>query len=222
MYPARLRRAYTSLYRRWKSYSKVAEITHRSISTCFRIINNKTQQTGRPRGRPSVITRRMETRVKKHVSGCITNGHLVSACQVKDALNIQASLSTVQRLLVRLGFPYQKIAKKLPLTRSHKRARVDACRQWINSQFDFSEVVFTDERRFSCDGPDNSMSHVDTRGRETVAPYRRKRQAGGGSIMVCGALTSDGTLYLRTIVGKYKSANYLKDLKSHIIPWLDA
>lgn len=220
MVDAKLVRLLNRLYKRLGSYEKVAAESGYSKSTVWRLINNKDQKTGKKRGRPPVIDRRTETRIKKYASGQISSGHLLTSTDIKRNLRLEASPSTIQRLMNKLGFTYDKILKKLPLTRRHKVERKKTCIKWIDEMLDFSQVVFSDEKKFSLDGPDGFKSYVDHRGRKIHAPMRPKRQAGGGSVMIWACITASGRLYHKVINGKYKSNDYLCDLKNVIIPWV--
>lgn len=220
MADVKLVRLLTRLYKRLGTYEKVAAESGYSKSTVWRLINNKDQKSGKMRGRPPVIDRRTETRIKKYASGQISSGHLLTSTDIKKNLRLSASVSTIQRLMHRLGFTYDKILKKLPLTRHHKIQRKNACIKWIDEMMDFSKVIFSDEKKFSLDGPDGFKSYVDRRGPKIHAPMRPKRQAGGGSVMIWACITSSGRLFYKVINGKYKSHDYLCDLKQVIIPWI--
>ena len=152
---------------------------------------------------------------------CHLCGHFINSNDVESNLKLNVSTSTIQRAMNRLGFSYQSVTKKLPLTRKHKMNRKSSCIKWIEDGLDFSKVVFSDEKRFSLDGPDGYKSYIDKRGRKVQVPLRKKRQMGGGSVMVWGCITSDGSLFIKFIDGKYRSTDYLKDLKTLFIPWMD-
>ena len=210
-----------SLYNRYKSFELVSQLTGYSKTTVYRIVREQDQKTGRPLGRPPKLDRRALTRIKKFTSAKINAGHFINSNDIKSELNLPVSSSTIQRAMNRLGFSYGNITKKLPLTRKHMLQRKTSCIKWIEDGVDFNKVVFTDEKRFSLDGPDGYKSYIDKRGRKVHVPLRTKRQMGGGSVMVWGCITSDGSLFIKFVEGKYKSSDYLKDLKTLFIPWLD-
>ena len=41
----------------------------------------------------------------------------------------------------------------------HKRERIKICKQWLKDRVNWNEVVFTDEKRFNLDEPDNWQSY---------------------------------------------------------------
>ena len=97
-------------------------------------------------------------------------------------------------------------------------ARLKWASELIESGFDFNQVIFTDEKRFSMDGPDGFRSYSKPGQRIN----RIKRQNRGGGIMVWGAISSDGSLFIHFIEGKYNGEKYAKDLKELILPWCKA
>jgi len=106
----------------------------------------------------------------------------VTAARIKENCSIDASIRTVRRELARLGFGYGNVTKKLPLTKVQKTRRIELARKWINENLISKNIVFSDEKHFKCDGPDNWFSWYDP----FDPPVRVKRQMGGGGIMVWG------------------------------------
>lgn len=219
---ARISRRIKRLYTIHQSYAEVSRITKVPKTTVYRVVKNINQKTGKKLGRPGKIDRRTETRIKKFVSGKIMSGHFVNAVEVKNSLHLKLSVSTIQRKLNQLGFKYQKVVKELPLSKKNKRDRLNHVKEWILDNVNFSNVVFSDEKRFSLDGPDGFYSYVDKRGRKLQVPLRKKRQQGGGSIMIWGCVSSDGQMLIKFVEGNYKSRDYLRDIKFEIIPYLDS
>jgi len=125
-------------------------------------------------------------------------------------------LRTVQRALSELGLTYNKIPKKLPLTKAHKKKRVECARKWIAENLISQNVVFSEEKRFKFDGPDNWCSWFDP----SDPPIRVKRQMGGGGIMVWGMTLPNGEIYVEKLEGKVDSIKYISLLKYKVKPHL--
>ena len=68
----------------------------------------------------------------------------------------------------------------------------------------FSQVVFTDEKRFCLDRPDNYYSWI--KGNEYQ--IRQKRHSGGGGLMIYGLMTLEGLLWIKLIEGSLNSERY--------------
>lgn len=110
--------------------------------------------------------------------------------------NVPVTVRRVQQVLSRDPYLRWSRIKSAPgLTKQHKMTRIkwagamaakDAC-YW-------DSVIFSDEKRFRCDGTDGLSKYwADVR-----KPRRTKmrHQAGGGGIMVWGCISSRGTTKL--------------------------
>lgn len=109
----------------------------------------------------------------------------------------------------------------MPLTADHITARLNAAKFWIESAHPWDRTFATDEKRFCKDGNDNEKSWLLDEHNKTL-PNRKKRQMTGGSIMVWGAIASNGMYMLHRVEGTMKSPNYLDLLDNKVIPWMDA
>lgn len=84
--------------------------------------------------------------------------------------------------------------KKIELTPKHKEDRLSFAKQHVQQHTNFEKWIFSDEKRFSLDGPDNNGS-FEILG--TPSPIRSRRQQGGGAVMIFGAVASNGKLFLK-------------------------
>ena len=79
-------------------------------------------------------------------------------------------------------------------------------------------VIFSDEKRFSFDGPDNWFSWFDP----FDPPQRIKRQLGGGCVMVWGMTLPSGEIQVQRLIGKVDSDVYIAMLKEKVVPYLNS
>ena len=83
---------------------------------------------------------------------------------------------------------------------------------------DFKNVVFSDEKRYSLDGPDTMGSYFYRGNKSTKGPTRIKRKMGGGGAMILGAISSKGKFKIKIIEGKYTADKYIIDIEKVFIP----
>jgi len=70
-------------------------------------------------------------------------------------LQLNISKTTFWRRLHRFGHKCRKAAPQTLLTKKHKDVRVEVITQWLTECRKWMETVFSDEKRFSLDGPDS-------------------------------------------------------------------
>ncbi|MPD06192.1 hypothetical protein E2C01_101985 [Portunus trituberculatus] len=80
---------------------------------------------------------------------CETNPHL-NAQEIKERLNIQASVKLVRKRLHEAGFHHRIPAIKDILTQRHKEQRFEFAEEYQDKELDFwGRVVFSEEKTFS-------------------------------------------------------------------------
>lgn len=118
--------------------------------------------------------------------------------------------------LKRLGFNHGIVRQRIILTREHKHRRVELAKQWLRDVHPWMSTIFSDEKKFNLDGPDNWSTYFD----ESRRIYRSKRQMGGGSVMVWMALLPNGTLHLELLEGKVDTSRFLA-VMNRVLPVID-
>lgn len=79
-------------------------------------------------------------------------------------------------------------------------------------------MIFSDEKKFNLDGPDGFNCYW--RDLRKEPRYFSKRNFGGGSVMVWGAISSLGGLELRFISTKMDGREYQDVLRHSLLPFL--
>jgi len=77
------------------------------------------------------------------------------------------------------------------------RKRVEIVTDWVLSGFNIQNVIFSDEKTFNFDGPDNFMSWENISQEYIIK--RNKRQMGGGSLMIHGMVAYNGCIFLSVV-----------------------
>lgn len=172
----------------------------------------------KPRGMPKKYDpRKLKTQCKFSIKKLKKSKSKITAAKIKDNLSENVSLRTLQNFLKKDDdFRLRNIKRKIILSEKHKEQRVSIIRSWFNENVNFKNVIFSDECRFSLDGPDSFLSWDLFDGSNDGE--RPKRQFGGGGIMVYGAIASDGFFKLIKIEGTINSDTYLQLLKDTMLP----
>ena len=205
------------LYAKNLNYQYVARILDLPKSSVWEMVNTNYDRCKKKRGRPFKIDSRESTRIKREVRRLNENCERVTAKKLVENLNLNVSTRSVQRKLKKQRFSYQKISKKIILTKVQKQKRLELSEKWIATPHDWSTTVFSDEKKFNLDGPDSWCSWMS----EDNSLSRNRRQMGGGSVMIWGALLPNGKIFLREIKGRLNSQKYIDFLNSEVKPYLD-
>ncbi|CDF40946.1 unnamed protein product [Chondrus crispus] len=143
----------------------------------------------------------------------------------ESARGIQAELKLpirhrrVQQILSAVTYlKYRKMITAPQMTPQHKENRVKWCRRFISKGEEFwNTVVFSDEKKFNGDGPDGFASYWhDLRTKERIFS---KRQNGGFSVMVWGAISLYGVSPIVFMDGRQDSTKYVDVLRHGLLPF---
>ncbi|KAG3217115.1 hypothetical protein PC129_g12031 [Phytophthora cactorum] len=142
--------------------------------------------TKRP-GRPKQLTPTAERRLFQEASKGKS-----SAPKLKTQLHPDLSARRIRELLQKHpGFKFDKRMASPVLTKHHKANRLKWAREKVTwDAAKWSQVVFSDEKKFNLDGPDDLQFYWHDLRFETQIHWRH--QSGGGSVMVLGAFCADG------------------------------
>jgi hypothetical protein len=84
--------------------------------------------------------------------------------------------------------------KEIVLEERHKNARVDFAKLHVQDRTDFSIWIYTNEKRFLLDGPDNNESYEHP---GTPKPILTRRQKGSSGCMVWGAAAANENVVVK-------------------------
>lgn len=195
------------------SLSKISKSMHIPISTVQYILSPKDTNGAAHTGRPRKIKQNEKKVIKEAIRRLDNKMARITADRILKNTKLDISLSTVRRHLVRSNYKYKNIRQKIILTNDQKLKRFECVRNWIYKGINFEKVIFSDEKKFNLDGPDNYCSWTNTSSPKIL---RNKRQCGGGSVMVHGAISSAGKCYIQIVKEKINSQVYLGILKNVI------
>ena len=113
-----------------------------------------------------------------------------------------------------LNFKYGNVKRQVNVSKKNKALYMTYAKQWISNEMDWQSVIFTDEIRFSCDGPVIFKSFMP----EKTFKIRYRRQMRGGSVMYFGMLFSTGDLFMNKVSKKMKSSHYKEIMRDFAVP----
>ncbi|POM72289.1 Putative retroelement [Phytophthora palmivora] len=172
----------------------IARVTSRSRDTVSRVIAQPTPKTPKRSGpRPVLGDREVRRLIRTAAKGDL------SAYKLKSELDLAVSVRTIQRILARVDWLVcAKMENVLPLKPEDMLAR----KAWAN------------EKKWNLDGPDGFQHYW----QDLRKPPRqtRRRQAGGGSVMVWAAFSSRGKS-LVVLNGRQNSDDYVYAVSEYLI-----
>lgn len=205
------------IYRLKARGMKVVDIARkigRSRAGIYRILSKGDNfETKSRSGRPKKTTKRQDREIFRLVST-----QNLSVRSISREVTVPVSKSTVhRRLQVSKLLAYRKMRRSPKLTKRHKDARVQWARNHMNWTDEWLSVLFSDEKKFNLDGPDGWAYYWHDIRKEPQTFF--SRQQGGGSLMVWGAFSYNGTTDIVFLEGRQCSEDYQKMLEVQLLPF---
>lgn len=166
------------------------------------------------RGPKFKIENKDKLRIKREIANLKKSEVRVNSRKLVTNCNLNVSTRTVQRYLKSVDLKYKKARSQIVLTKRHKEERIRMISQWISENHQWEKTIFSDEKRFSLDGPDNWNSYIG----KNECIIRQKRQCKGGGVMVWIMVLPNGLLCHKIIRGLFNSNDYMKLLKDVTVP----
>lgn len=215
MYPD----SYKELSLKWKKEGKTQKEISQLLGVPFTTVQSWIKPTYIKRhvkkGRPEKLTKRVVKAINQTVKVLKKDGKRISSKIVQKKLRTPLSIRSVQRALKRCSYRYRRIKQSITLKDTEKERRVNFVKEWIQEGIPWCKVIFSDEKRFTLDGPDNYWNWI----KEDEVESRSKRPMSGGGIMLHGYMDNFGCLSLRRLYTSVNKETYL-DILSDIIPSL--
>jgi hypothetical protein len=140
--------------------------------------------------------------------------------QIIGEYTLKVSKRTVQRVIKKCPYIHrEKMLRGQGLGAIHMRNRLASSQRRKKWRNEWLRIIFSDEKKFSLDGPDNHCYYYHDIGKPKR--FRCHRQAGGGSVMVWGSFGCFGKTPLVFIMGNQKADDYQNTLDEHLAPVFD-
>ncbi|UYV64960.1 hypothetical protein LAZ67_3002566 [Cordylochernes scorpioides] len=208
------------------SLRQIAADTHLGASTVHRLWRRWLEQGNvaiyRNAGATRVTSARVDRRILRQAVAAPQATCTAILQHVQDTLDHSISTRTISRRLIANGLHSCRPLRRLPLTPTNRRQRLEWCRARSTWMTEWHRVVFSDESRF-CLSSDSRRVRVWRRRGERSNPaaiVERPivRQRG---IMVWGAIAYDSRSPLLRIQGTMTAQRYVDDvLRPVTLPYL--
>ena len=140
-------------------------------------------------GRPKVLTPRQERRC----FALATNDNF-STREIQSELGSVSNMTVWRSLKNNKNVKFMKKISKPPLSDEHKSQRLTFAKSVLTWSKEWTNVIFSDEKKFNLDGPDGYSYYWHDLWKEDQ--IFSKRQNGGGGVMVWSAFSHSGTTSL--------------------------
>lgn len=138
-----------------KTYRQIAEELCLTISSIQSLIKYEKKVHKKKSGPKCKISKPISLKLKRFIANENNTGHKVTCNKIIAQNNLPVCRRTVNNWLLKNEFRYQKQAQKILLSKAHKKRRMNLISSWIQESLNWENTIFTDEKRFCLDGPDN-------------------------------------------------------------------
>lgn len=196
------------------SIKQIANHLHVSRNAVTNCIRRDFQPAGRGPGRKRKLDDRTDRRVQR-----LATEKCISASQIKVELGLNVQKGAIIRSIKRNPrISYKKMGVKVFLKKINVKSRLAWARSKKALQFDFRNVIFSDEKYFTLDSAIRpGYWHHD--GKEPKAVTRR--QKGGGGVMFWGAISYNSKCEIVRLQGHVNGEKYRKMLDTVFFPYIN-
>lgn len=204
------------------TYREIANILQLNLSTVYYVIRKYKStgdiENGKRTGRPKVLTARESRLIEKSVR----KNPFISSVELSNDLascsGICVTPRTIRNYLHKLGYKGRSARKKPYISETNRAKRLQFAYEYINKPLEFwKKVIFTDESKFCLFGSDGNKS-VWRKNKMALDPKNvcPTVKHGGGSIMVWGCMSWNGTGNLTVIEGILNARTYVEILRDNL------
>ena len=219
-----VRQAIVKLHKEKHTIREISEKVKCSKSVVGRVVKSYNDtgkivsafKTGRPRK-----TSAREDRIMQRMS---LKDRFMSCTEIKRVMNstscVNVSRQTVSRRLQEIGL-FNRTPWKKPLVSSkNKKKRLEFANRYVIWTYEnWAKVFFSDESKFNLFGNDGKNNVKRRIGERLSAKCTKKTvKFGGGSVMVFGMFSSQGTTPLVRLQTRVNAQIYKNIVQDHVVP----
>lgn len=159
--------------------------------------------------------KKIDARCERNIYGNAVNNRM-SAAEINREMELPITTRRVQQILQRCQrIVWRKRLAKPKLTARHYEARLAFAHNHMSWTDQWQNILFSDEKKFNLDGPDGQQYYWHDLRKETETCF--SRNFGGGTVMVWGGFSFNGTLPLAWISTRMTAENYTEILEISLI-----
>lgn len=203
----------TDLKSRGNTYEEIGFIMNISKDAARNLCRKSKKDKIKPGPKPK-LTKYNVLCIKREVLRLRAIGEKVNSMKIRQNCHLPISRRTTRRYLsTKLHLQYKKIPQKMVLTYFQQRNRLCHIENWMNIGHNWYQTVFTDEKVFILDGPNDYKTYI----MKNESISRQKRICGGGKIMVWLMTLPNGLIAYKTIRGSFNSSKFIDLLRDSML-----
>ena len=148
MYPDNIREIIKFQRNNGLSYLDIAKMLNMTKSSVQSLSKYKKKTTKQKRGRKVIINKFESMKIKRCISNSNSNGLKVNCNRILENLDLDVSRRTLNNWLIKKDYVYARKVQSIELSKEHRLKRIDVVSSWIHQNIDWSNAVFTDEKKF--------------------------------------------------------------------------
>lgn len=216
-----------------KSYGDISNILNISRYQVINLIKYKKKVLKSKRGPKFQLNKKTKLQIRRFINKEALDCNKVTCNRIISEVGLHVSRRVVNNYLLHQDYKYAKQAQTISLSKNHKALRLKMVSLWIERNIIWEEVIFSDEKRFTLDGPDNWLvvecflkfnmyfkclycrfSYVP----KNVHINRQRRHSQGGGLMVWGMVMPNGLITVKEVQNKFNAGKYLELLTYFTVP----
>lgn len=137
------------------SYAEIATELNMTKGAVQSVANYKLKSKKRKTGPKFKIDKKNSFLMRKFCNKTIEDQRKLTITTIISEFQPTVCRRTVSNWFERNGFRYKKSQQIIQLSKKHRQARLELVSSWIEKNVTWENVIFSDEKKFSVNGPDN-------------------------------------------------------------------
>jgi len=155
MYSEDLINSIKEMRKHFKTLREIGNELGISISTVQWLLRDCKKKIKRKPGPKHIINKCHAIKIKRYIKICNEQGKKATSQDIISNTDLNVCRRTLNNWLLQQDYKFERQAQRIQLSKDHKLKRMNLVSSWIEKNINFENAVFTDEKKFNLDGPDN-------------------------------------------------------------------